>query len=188
MLDDNKIIDMFFMRNERAITETDKKYGRYCYSIAYNILFSSTESEETVNDTYLGVWNSIPPQKPSVFSAFLGKITRNLSIDRYRKMTAEKRGGGEITIILSELSECVKNNDSTPEKNFEMKQLTETVNLFIASLKKTERKMFICRYWYGDSVKSISKQFGFSESKVKSMLFRTRNKLKAVLEEEGYFL
>lgn len=187
-MDDDKIIDMYFSRNEKAINETAKKYGRYCYSIAYNILYSETESEETVNDTYLGAWNSIPPNKPSVLSAFLGKITRSLSIDRYRKRNAEKRGGGEIPIIMSELSECIRDNSSDTEKNFELKLLTEIINHFIGSLPKTERKLFICRYWYGDTIKSISKQFGFSESKIKSMLFRIRNKLKTVLTEEGFFI
>lgn len=187
-MNDEKIIELFFCRSEKAIEQTDKKYGRYCYSIAYNILNNRPDSEETVNDTYIRLWNTIPPEKPSVFSAFIAKITRHLSLDRYRKETAEKRGGGELPIILGELSDCISDSRSDVEKSFETKQLSELLNLFLKKLPKTERKVFVSRYWYGDSIKEISKQFGFSESKIKSMLFRTRNKLKEILIGEGFFV
>lgn len=185
-MNDDRIIALFFSRNKKAIEQTDKKYGKYCYSIAYNILNDHPDSEETVNDTYLKLWNTIPPEKPSVFSAFIAKITRHLSIDRYRKAMAEKRGFGETPLILEELSECVTDKKTDIHKELEIKELTELINSFLENLPSTERKVFVCRYWYGDSIKSISRQFGFSESKIKSMLFRLRNKLKDVLIKEGF--
>ncbi|MBR3767642.1 MAG: sigma-70 family RNA polymerase sigma factor [Clostridia bacterium] len=184
---DSQIVELYESRNEKAIKETDKKYGKYCYSIAYNILYDIPDSEEAVNDTYMGTWNSIPPNKPSVLSTFLGKLTRRISIDKLRKRNAEKRGGGEIPLVLSELSECISDKNTDTEKTVEMNLLIGILNGFLENLPVNERMVFLCRYWYIDSIKSISKQLGFSESKVKSMLFRTRNKLKEVLEKEGFY-
>ncbi len=185
-MQDNKIIELYENRNEKAISETDKKYGKYCYSIAYNILFNTLDSQEAVNDTYSGVWQSIPPHRPTIFSAFIGKITRRISIDMLRKRNADKRGKGDAEIVLAELSECISCGSNNTENAVDGIILTEIINNFLASLPNTERRVFMCRYWYMDQIRSISRQFGFSESKIKSMLFRTRQKLKTVLEEEGY--
>ena len=147
-MEDKIIIDLYWKRSENAIMETSKKYGGYCFCIANNILSSKEDSEESVNDTWLAAWNTIPPKRPDILAVFLGKITRYISLDRWRKRTAVKRGGGEL-----------------PE---------------------TERKIFMCRYWYMDSITDISTRFGFSESKVTSMLYRIRGRLKVVLEKEGF--
>ena len=184
-MNDSQIVNMYWERNEKAIEETQKKYGKFCYSVAYSILCSEEDAKESVNDTYLDAWNSIPPHKPSVLSAFLGKITRRISIDKWRNKNAARRGGGQITDTLDELAECIPDSNGI-EKQLEEKALNETINSFIKSLPKKEQKIFICRYWYLDSIKSISEQFGFSQSKVTSMLFRTREKLRKILMEEGF--
>ena len=182
-MDDLDIIELYFCRDEKALTETAHKYGNYCYTIAFNVLNSIEDSKETVNDTYLELWNTIPPDRPTFLSAFIGKITRRLAIGRWRKNTAVKRGGGEFEVTLDELSECISDNTNV-EKIVEGKLVVSTINEFLKKLPDTERNVFICRYWYADSVKSVAKQFGFSESKVKSMLMRTRTKLKQKLAEE----
>ena len=182
-MDDLKIIELYFDRDEKALTETAHKYGNYCYTIAFNVLNSIEDSKETVNDTYLELWNTIPPDRPTFLSAFIGKITRRLAIGRWRKNTAVKRGNGEFEVTLDELSECISDNTNV-EKIVEGKLVVSTINEFLKKLPDTERNVFICRYWYADSVKSVAKQFGFSESKVKSMLMRTRTKLKQKLAEE----
>lgn len=184
-LDDKRIVALYFERSEQAIAETQKKYGKYCYAIAYSILGNNEDSEESVNDTYVDAWNSMPPHRPSILSTFLGKITRRISIDKWRHRTAEKRGGGEIPLVLNELEDCIA-HEADVEKSFENKRLSEVMNRFIKGLPDKEQKVFLCRYWYMDSIDSICRQFGYSESKVKSMLFRTREKLKNVLSEEGF--
>ncbi len=184
-MEDKKIVELFLQRSEQAVTETQSKYGNYCYFIAYQILTNNEDAEESVNDTYIDAWNSIPPHKPAILSTFLGKITRRISIDRWRCRNAKKRGGGEIPLVLEELAECIEGNNSI-EQELEQKRLTEVINTFVLGLPQTEQKVFLCRYWYMDSVYSICRQFGFSESKVKSMLYRTREKLKHVLEKEDF--
>lgn len=184
-MEDNKIVELFLQRSEQAVTETQRKYGNYCYSIAYQILANNEDAEESVNDTYIDVWNSIPPHKPVILSTFLGKITRRISIDRWRSHNAKKRGGGELPLVLEELEECIAGNNSI-EQELEQKRLAEVINTFVIGLPQTEQKVFLCRYWYMDSIDSIRRQFGFSESKVKSMLYRTREKLKHVLEKEDF--
>lgn len=183
LLEDAQIITLYFDRNEKALKETADKYGKYCYKIAYNVLNDEDDSKESVNDTYLNAWNSMPPHRPSVLSAFLGKITRRIAISRLRKKNAEKRGGGQFVSALEELSECIP-NESNVENDVEKKLIIESVNLFVRNLPEKEQKVFLCRYWYMDSISSIAKQFGFSESKVKSILMRTRTKLKNKLIEE----
>ena len=186
-VEDKTIIDLYWQRSEAAIQETAIKYGSYCLKIAMNILANQEDSEECVNDAYLKMWNSLPPQRPHIFSAFLGKITRNLSLNKYKERRAQKRGGGEITLLLGELSGCIPDS-SNVEAEFELKQITEVINTFLYSLDKEERIVFVRRYWYGDSIHTISQHFGISESKVKSKLFRTRKKLKIYLEKEGIHL
>lgn len=183
-MEDMQIVDLYFARNEQAIDETAHKYGKYLFSIAYNILSSTRDSEEAVNDTYLGAWRSIPPYRPNRLSTYLGKITRRCALEKWKTVSAQKRGGGEVPLALEELGECVPGCDST-ETAMEMKELTQIINAFLKTLPETEQKVFLCRYWYLTSVKTIAKQFGFSESKIKSMLSRTRNKLKTHLQKEG---
>lgn len=138
-----------------------------------------------MNDTYLDAWNSIPPHRPNSLALFLGKITRRISIDLYRRKNAQKRGGGELALVLDELHQCIA-HEADVEKEFETLHLSQVINEFVKYLPSSEQKVFICRYWYMDSIQSISKRFGYSESKVKSMLFRTREKLREILKREGY--
>ena len=184
-MEDRRIVELYWQRSEDAIAETASKYGNYLHSIAYQVLSNTQDAEECVNDTYSAAWNAMPPHRPSVLSTFLGKITRRISIDRWRKYSAEKRGGGEVALALDELADCVSGSGSV-EEAAERRELKNLIDRFLDALPTTERKVFLCRYWYLDSVSSIAKQFGFSESKVTSMLHRTRAKLRAVLEKEGY--
>lgn len=184
-MEDQKIIDLYWQRSEQAIQETDAKYGGYCFSIAYNILTNREDSEESVSDTYLSAWHAMPPKRPGILSAFLGKITRHISIDRWRRRSAQKRGGGEIVLALEELEDCLSDGYST-EEAVQKKELAVFINRFLDTLPETERNIFLCRYWYVDPVKDIADTFGFSVGKVNSMLFRTREKLRRTLEKEGY--
>ena len=184
-MNDKNIVDLYFSRDEEAIVQTNNKYGRYCYSIAYNILTNKEDAEECVNDTYLKAWRSIPPRRPSVLSTFLGKITRHISIDRWRERVASKRGGGEVTIALEELEDCVAGLQNV-EMEYERRELIRAYVKFLDMLPVAERRVFLCRYWYVDSIETIAEKFGFSQSKVKTMLFRARAKLRKQLAEEGY--
>ena len=182
-MDDQKIIDLYWSRSETAIKETDRKYGKYCYSIAYNILTNNEDAEESVSDTYMAAWKAMPPKRPSILATFLGKITRHLSLDRWRSRNRYKRGGGEIILALEELEDCV-GDDQSVEKAYERKLLALIFNRFLESLPEIERQIFLCRYWYMDSISVIANYYGYSNSKVSSMLHRTRKKLRAVLEKE----
>ncbi|HHY65241.1 MAG TPA: sigma-70 family RNA polymerase sigma factor [Clostridiaceae bacterium] len=184
-MDDKSIVALYWSRSETAITETALKYGTYLASISSNILDSWEDAQECVNDTYKDAWNSMPPHRPSVLSTYLGKITRRISIDRWRKRNAEKRGGGELPLVLDELEDCVSGSGSI-EDEIVRQELVKLFNHFLNSLPVTERRVFLCRYWYMDSIQSIARQFGFSQSKVTSMLHRTRAKLRVLLEKEGY--
>lgn len=183
-MEDSKIIDLFWMRSELAIAETASKYGKYCYAIAYNILSNPEDTEETVNDTYIGAWNSMPPHRPSILRTFLGKITRRISLKKYRDKNRDKRGGGEVALALDELDECIPSTTTVEDEVFAL-ELSKSLNRFIAGLPDTERRVFLCRYWYLDSIDTISQEFNFSTSKVKSMLHRTRGKLLRHLSREG---
>ena len=184
-MDDKSIVDLYFSRNEEAITQTDKKYGHYCYSIAYNILTSKEDAEESVSDTYMTAWRAIPPRRPSALSAFLGKITRHISIDRWRERVATKRGGGEVPLALEELNDCISGMQDV-EMEYERKEILNAYVKFLDALPATERRVFLCRYWYVESIETIANKFGFSQSKVKTMLHRTRAKLRMQLAKEGY--
>lgn len=183
-MDDQQIVSLYWAREEEAISRTAERYGSYCYAIAYNILSVHEDSEECVNDTYLDAWNSMPPHRPTVLSAFLGKITRRIAIDRWRAGHAQKRGGGEMTVALDELSECVASpNDVTRE--VETLEVAAGVQRFLSTLPDTERRIFVRRYWHMESIASLADRFGYGQSRVKSMLHRTRTKLRRHLEEEG---
>ena len=183
-MDDTQIVELYWARKESAIEETRVKYGSYCYSIAQNILHNEDDAKESVNDTWLDAWNSMPPHRPSVLSTFLGKLTRRISIDKWRRTNAKKRGDGQLPLVLSELEDCISDGKSIEEET-ERKLLAEVIAAFVKSLPETEQKVFLCRYWYMDSVSSIASRFHFSESKVKSILYRTREKLRIRLEKEG---
>lgn len=183
-MDDQEIVRLYWERSETAISETASKYGAYCYAIAYNILVSREDAEESVSDSYLAAWNAMPPHRPAVLATFLGKITRRLSIDRWRTRNRYKRGGGEITLALEELGDCVPDKE-TVEKTCERKELLQAVERFLKTLPQTERRVFMCRYWYMDPIAVIAGYYGFTESKVSSMLSRTRKKLRGALKKEG---
>ncbi len=181
---DDRIVELYWERSESAIRETADKYGDYCRSIAYNILYNPEDAEESVNDTWLHAWNNMPPHKPSVLSVFLGKIIRRISIDRWRKKYAAKRGDGEMNLVLDELEDCVADTADV-EATIEQKETVRIISEFLGSLPAEERRIFLSRYWYMEPITTIARRFGFSESKTTSMLFRTRKKLRQKLESEG---
>lgn len=182
-MDDKAIMDLYWARSENAISETASKYGAYCYTIAYNILSNREDSEESVNDAYLAAWNTMPPKRPSRLAAYLGKITRYISLDRWKQRSRLKRGGGEVPLCLEELEGCLSGRESL-EDSLIRKETLACVNRFLEELPETERKVFLCRYWYFDPVAQIAERFGFSQSKVLSMLHRTREKLGKFLTKE----
>ena len=182
---DEQIVALYWSRSEQAIAETGEKYGGYLNRIAYGVLRDTLDAQECVNDTYHSAWNAMPPNKPNRLSAFLGKITRRLSIDRLRSQTAEKRGGGELPLVLDELSGCVSGAD-TAEDAVLRQELYALLDAFLSSLSDTERRVFLRRYWYLDSIAEIAERFGFTQSKTASMLHRTRGKLREALRKEGY--
>ena len=185
-MDDSSIVELYFARSEQAIQETDTKYGGYCYSIAYNILANQEDSEESVNDTYLSAWNSIPPHEPrSYLFAFLARITRHLSLDRCRSRNREKRGGGAVAALTEELLQCLPGGE-TPEEALDLQTLGERISAFLQAQPAEKRNLFLRRYWYCDSILDIARRYGLSESKVKSSLSRSRKALREQLRKEGY--
>lgn len=181
---DSEIVNLYWQRSERAIAETDCKYGRYCHHIAYAVCFDRQDAEECVNDTWLRAWNAMPDKRPSVLSAFLGRITRNLAINLYERRTRQKRGGGETPLALEELEECIP-SDADPAREVELQELRRAIARFTEGLNDTEQKVFVARYWYVASVKEISARLGWTQSRTKSLLFRLRKRLRAFLEEEA---
>ena len=186
-MEDQQIVQLYFDRCEDAIAQTAAKYGKYCHTIAYNILHNFEDSEECVNDTYLKAWHTIPPQRPWKLAVFLGKITRNLSIDVYRRYTADKRGGGQMQTALDELGDCAASLGGVND-GFDEAVLVDVLNSFLGSLPAEQRKIFMRRYWYVSSVQEIADEYGITESKVKMSLLRSRNRLRAALEKEGVAL
>ena len=186
-MEDEAIVSLYWDRDERAIRETEEKYDRYLTKIAYNILNDREDSRESVNDTYLAAWDSMPPHRPGVLSAYLAKLTRRISIDRFRYRTRDKRAGSEYAISLSELGDCVSGGNTT-EEIVNVKLLADSIGIFLRLQSKDARTAFIARYYFLDSIRDISRSTGMSESKVKSLLHRTRIALKKYLEEEGFSL
>lgn len=186
-MQDEKIVELYWQRDESAIRETQEKYENYLYKIAYNILSDKEDSHESVNDTYLAAWNSMPPHKPNVLSTYLGKLTRRISIDIFRKRNRIKRQASEYALSLTELEDCIS-GDNSPEKDYEAKVLGEAINSFLRTLSVDARNVFIGRYYFLDSVKDVAKYCGISESKAKTLLFRTRNSLREYLKKEGFDL
>ena len=186
-MDDKQIVELYWQRNEQAIAETAAKYETYCMKISQNILSDRADSEENVNDTYLHAWKAIPPQRPAILSAFLGRIARNLAINKYKARHAEKRAHDEFALSLDELDICTPSGLSV-EDDAAAAALTAQINTFLRGLPTEMRRVFICRYFYAESVGEIAARQGATESKIKSMLLRSRLRLKAQLEKEGYSL
>ena len=184
MMEDKQIIELYWERNQEAISQTAEKYGNYCTAIARNILQTEEDAEECVNDTWLGAWNSIPPKRPEHLPGFLGKLTRYKAIDCWRSQHREKRGGCAVTIALDEIAEVMPSGDGL-EQDVLNQELVQAINRFLASLTAAERNVFIVRYWYLEDIAGISERFGFSYGKVHSMLHRTRNKLRQYLQKEN---
>ena len=183
-MDDSKIIELYFERDKSAITQTKDKYGRLLYSVSYNILKIREDAEECENDTYMAAWEKIPPTKPQVLSAFLSRITRNISFKKLSSKTAQKRGGNNSQLPLDELADCIPDKANA----IATLELTEILNAFLRELPTRDRQVFICYYWYCDSIKDISRQFGFTQSKVKMILSRTRAKLLDHLEAQEVYI
>ena len=183
-MDDARIVELFWQRDETALAQAESKYGAYCLAIARNILHSPEDAQECVNDALLGAWNAIPPHKPAMLSTFLGKITRRISLNRWNEITAKKRGGDVVVESLDELGECIPNSQGLDE-GLTDDELARILNEFLSVLPKDVRCVFVRRYWYLDSIGSIAKRYGSSESKVKMTLKRTRDKLMLRLREEG---
>lgn len=174
-MDDSMIVDLFWQRSENALTVCAERYGAYCRKIAINVLHSVEDADECVNETWLKVWNAIPPAKPTLLRAFLGKITRNIAINRYNAARAQKRGGA---VALDELSDI-------PAPQADDGEITHVINAFLRAEQERSADIFIKRYWYLQSVKDIAAEYGWSENKVASLLFRMRGRLKSKLESEG---
>lgn len=183
-MDDKEIIDLYWERSEKAIIETVKKYGNYCRSIAYNILQNEDDVEECINDTCLRAWDAIPPEQPECLAVYLGKITRNLALNRVKYYEAKKRGRGQTEQVLDELAECISLGAEV-EQQFEEMLLVKALEEFLLKCPRDQRNIFIRRYWYMMPIKEIADIYEMSESKVTSLLFRTRKKLKRYLEKEG---
>ena len=187
-MEDKQIVELYWKRLENAIKETSLKYGRYCHYIANNILRNKEDAEECVNESYWRLWNTIPPHRPQNLKAYLGKITRNLSLHMWEKQRSKKRGGDSMELVLEELKDCI------PDGNASVEQLTEQIvielafDTFLKELEVEQRRIFLARYWYFASIQEIASQYNMSESKVKMTLLRLRQKLKVVLEKEGIVL
>ena len=182
-MEDSAIIDLYWAREERALSETDAKYGGYCRSIAHNILKNREDSEECVSDTWLHAWNAMPPQRPSILSSFLGRITRNLSFDRCRRQNAEKRGG-EMELALEELGECIPSGNQV-EREVEARELGRVLEQFLGTLPEEKRRMFLLRYWYLMPNREIAQRLGWTEGRVRTTLHRVRRQLMTYLQERG---
>ncbi|MBQ7379557.1 MAG: sigma-70 family RNA polymerase sigma factor [Clostridia bacterium] len=184
-MQDHDIIALYYARNEQAIKETANKYGGYCTSIAFNILLNMQDAEECVNDTWLRAWNSIPPARPDYLQLYLGGITRHLSLDRYRTLHREKRGGGELVMALEEMQDLAS-PDTDIRSQTEEREFYDLLNIFLRSLPERERNLFIRRYYYMDSIRDIAIRYGLTRANVKKILSRTREKLRDYLIKEGY--
>ncbi len=184
-MEDKDIVGLYWARSEDAISETDKKYGRYCHYISYQILCNDADAEETVNDTYLKAWNTIPPQKPVPLKPYVGMIARQLSFNAYEAKNAQKRGGGQFETVLSELAECIPDGDSGEDIGASV-ALRDALERFIRSLPDKTQKIFMRRYWYSSPVAEIAEEYGMTENYVSVLLFNTRKKLQKFLCKEGF--
>ena len=183
-MEDNKIIELYWARNVDALRETEEKYGAYLTSLSSQILTNRRDIEECVNDTYWRAWNAMPPHRPNILGAFLAKIVRECSIDKYRRKIAYRRGRAQYDIALEELGDCI--GSESAEATLMAKELTEAIGRFLAEQTADNRRIFVCRYFYFDSLRDIARYFVCSESKIKSTLFRMRQNLREYLKKEGF--
>ncbi len=186
-MDDEMIVSLYWQRDPSAIAASAEKYRGYCWAIAGQLLQNRQDTEEVLNDTWLGAWNAIPPHRPRVLRTFLGRITRNLAFSRYRENCAQKRGGGEIQLVLAELKEVLP-SQNVPEQELESKELGRLLTVFLRGIPQRERNIFIRRYWYAESTGQIGERYGMKPGAVLTSLSRTRGKLKLFLEKEGISL
>ena len=184
-MDDSKIIALYFERNEQALTESDRKYGAYCNTISYNITASHEDAEECVNETWLRSWNTMPPQKPTHLMAFFSKIVRNLSLDLYRRKTAQRRGGSSVSLALDELSECIASQEDVEQQTIK-KELSQCINDFLKRLNERDCNLFLRRYFYMDSVDDAAKHCHLTAKHAAVILHRIRQKLAEYLHKEGF--
>ena len=184
-MEDEEILDLYFARNEQAVMETDRKYGGYCFTLANSILNNTQDAEETVSDTYLKAWHAIPPKRPGIFKMFLAKITRNLAYSRWRAYAAHKRGGGEMELVLDELSACTPAPGGV-EDNLNAKELARAIRSFLDTLSQREQDIFLRRYFFLEESETIAERYAMKPATVLRTLSRTRGKLKKYLIQEGY--
>lgn len=183
-MEDNRIIELYWARSQQAIEESQSKYGPYCHAIARGILDRAEDAEECVNDTWLRAWNAMPPQRPGILSAFFGKLTRNLSLDRWRHNRAAKRGGGQVEVALHELEDCLPDRRG-PEERLEAGETAAVISQFLRAQPDLDRRLFVRRYFHLESISQLAGRFALTESQTKSRLHRTRQRLKTALEKEG---
>ena len=184
-MEDYQIVELYWQKNADAISETSSKYGGYCFAIADHILNNTEDSEECVNDTWLNAWNAMPPQKPNVLRMFLAKITRNLSVNRFKARSAEKRGGGEILLVLDELADCLA-GETDVEREYEGRELEQCIRRFVRGLPERDGNVFVRRYFFTEPVAAVAERYGLTENNVMVILSRTRKKLRLKLAKEGY--
>ena len=184
-MEDCRIVDLYWQRSTDAIAESERKYGKYCHAIALRILANPQDAEESVNDTWRGAWNAMPVHRPQHLSAILGKITRRLALNRYQADRAGKRGGGELPLLLEELESCLPHAPSAAQAA-EDAELERAVDRFLHTLPERECNLFLRRYWYAEPLSEIAARYGLRLNTVKTSLFRSRNKLRAHLEREGF--
>lgn len=182
-MEDHAIVEMYWSRDPEAIRESGKKYGSYCRAIARNILHDARDEEECVNDTWLNAWNAMPEDRPALLAPFLGKITRNLAFNRYKAARTQRRGGGELPLVLEELSACVRADDTV--QTLEAMELEQAVNRFLRTLSERDCNVFLRRYWFAESLAEIAERYGMRENSVKTCLYRSREKLRRYLEKEA---
>lgn len=183
-MDDRRIVELFLERSEEAILETDIKYGRYCHKIAFNVLGNDEDSEECVNDAYMRAWGSIPPNEPDSMASYIGRITRNLALDKLRQKQSDKRGNGEVPVVLDELAECVSGHDEL-ERRQDSAEIAAAIDSFLDELNSVERGVFMRRYWMMEPIADVANRYDISVSKTTTMLFRMRNRLKKHFMKEG---
>lgn len=183
-MEDSRIIELYWARSQQAIVESENKYGAYCRTVARNILDRAEDAEECINDTWLRAWNVMPPQRPAVLQAFFGKLTRNLSLDRWRRDRAQKRGGSQVELALEELEDCLAARDRV-EEELDARHTAGLISGFVRQLPRQDRMLFVRRYWYLDDIQTLARHMGMGQSQVKSRLHRIRQRLKVELEKEG---
>ncbi len=183
-MEDKQIVDLYWARSEAAIVETQKKYGRYCHYIAYQILYSDEDAKEVVNDVYMKTWNTVPPHRPDPLKPYVGMISRQLALDAYEAQHTQKRGG-QVPLVLDELSECIPDNANGIDVG-ESLALRDALNRFVRSLSDRTQNIFVRRYWYASSITEIAEEYSMKESGVTVLLLRTRKKLKDFLDKEGF--